>query len=332
MSRPRRVTLQDIADQLGITKMTVSRYLRAPDSVALKTREKIARAIEELGYIHSRVPGILSKAASKTVGIVIPSLSNQVFADLIKGIENVTEAAGYSTLIVHTGYDPLCEEEKVSLLLSYQVDALVLTQTNHTAKTRRRLSRAGVPVVEAMELPQEPLDMAVGLDHTQAAFDVVSSMINKGKRQIIYMAARMDPRTLLRQQGYEQAMARAHLTPVVIASDAHSSFTLGAVLMEQALSEYSHTDGVLCTNDDLAVGAMLYCQRINRDIPRDISIVGYNALNIGLAMEPKLTSVITPRQAMGEKCAQLLLARLCDEEPVETFIDMGYSLSAGGTL
>ena len=332
MSRPRRVTLQDIADQLGITKMTVSRYLRAPDSVALKTREKIARTIEELGYIHSRVPGILSKAASKTVGIVIPSLSNQVFADLIRGIENVTEAAGYSTLIVHTGYDPLCEEEKVALLLSYQVDALVLTQTNHTAKTRQRLSRAGVPVVETMELPQEPLDMAVGLDHTQAAFDVVSSMIKIGKRQVIYMAARMDPRTLLRQQGYERAMASARLTPIVIASNAHSSFTLGVTLMAQALADYPLTDGVLCTNDDLAVGAMLHCQQMNRDIPQDISIVGYNALNIGQTMAPKLTSVITPRQAMGEKCAKLLLARLCNEEPAETFIDMGYSLSIGGTL
>ena len=83
----KRPTLQDIADIVGVTKMTVSRYLRAPDSVAPATQAKIAEALTSLGYIKNRVPAILSKSSSKTIGIIIPSLSNQVFADLVQGVE-----------------------------------------------------------------------------------------------------------------------------------------------------------------------------------------------------------------------------------------------------
>ena len=98
-TRKRRPTLQDIADLTGVTKMTVSRYLRDPSAVAEGTRERIAAAVEELGYIPNRAPDMLSNATSKAIGILIPSLSNQVFSAVIHGIEAVTRPAGYQTLL-----------------------------------------------------------------------------------------------------------------------------------------------------------------------------------------------------------------------------------------
>ena len=105
-TRKRRPTLQDIADLTGVTKMTVSRYLRDPSAVAEGTRERIAAAVEELGYIPNRAPDMLSNATSKAIGILIPSLSNQVFSAVIHGIEAVTRPAGYQTLLAHYGYSP----------------------------------------------------------------------------------------------------------------------------------------------------------------------------------------------------------------------------------
>ena len=110
-TRKRRPTLQDIADLTGVTKMTVSRYLRDPSAVAEGTRERIAAAVEELGYIPNRAPDMLSNATSKAIGILIPSLSNQVFSAVIHGIEAVTRPAGYQTLLAHYGYSPEREEE-----------------------------------------------------------------------------------------------------------------------------------------------------------------------------------------------------------------------------
>ena len=331
MKSHRRVTLQDIADTLGITKMTVSRYLRDPEKVAGKTRIRIEQAIEELGYIQNRVPAMLSKSSSKAIGIVVPSLSNQVFAELVQGVEAITRQQGFSTLIAHTGYDPLMEEEKVAVLLSYQVDALILTQTDHTERTRKMLVAAGLPVAETMELPVEPIDIAVGLDHVAAASAATRRMIDAGRKAIVYLAARLDTRTLLRQKGYEMAMRNAGLKPVTVSTPAHSSFTTGSSLMQQALQRHPELDGVFCTNDDLAVGVMLHCFSHGKTVPEDVAVVGYNGLDVGQAMRPKLTSVVTPRYRIGEISAELLMRRIRGEILMEPGVNVGFSFTDGTT-
>jgi LacI family gluconate utilization system Gnt-I transcriptional repressor len=102
--KPRRPTLQDVADLVGITKMTVSRYLKDPALVSAAVQEKIAVALDTLGYIPNRAPDLLSNAKSKAIGVLLPSLTNQVFAEVIRGIESVTEPAGYQTMLAHYGY------------------------------------------------------------------------------------------------------------------------------------------------------------------------------------------------------------------------------------
>ncbi|MBD1565602.1 substrate-binding domain-containing protein [Vibrio sp. S12_S33] len=330
--RKTRPTLQDIADRVGVTKMTVSRFLRDPNSVAFATQAKIAAVIEELGYIQNRAPAMLSKSSSKAIGILLPSLSNQVFANLVQGIEYVTKARGYDTLIAHFGYSVQEEEEKIASLLSYQVDGLILTETHHSERTLQMLKAAGVPVVETMELPTEPIDMAVGLDHEQAAFHVVSNMVQSGKRNIAYFGARLDTRTQLRMTGYDRAMINAGLKPKHILTEEHSSFTLGGELLEQALQEIPDLNGVFCTNDDIAIGAMMKCAYKGLKVPQDISIVGYNALDIGQAISPKLTSVETPRFEIGKKSAELLLAVLAGETLEQRVFDLGFSVTNGESL
>ena len=330
--RKTRPTLQDIADRVGVTKMTVSRFIRDPNSVAEKTREKISEIINELGYIQNRAPAMLSKSSSKAIGILLPSLSNQVFANLVQGIELVTKQRGYHTLIAHCNYNELEEEEQIAFLLSYQVDGLILTETKHTEKTRQMLRTAGVPVVETMELPEQPIDMAVGLNHMEAAYHVINKMIANGKRHIMYFGARLDTRTKLRMEGYDKAMLEVGLTPQHVLTDEHSSFTLGGELLLDALKQNPELDGIFCTNDDIAIGAMMECANKGISVPDQISIVGYNALDIGQAISPKLVSVDTPRFEIGKKSAELLLDALAGKRQKNSLVDMGFSLTIGESL
>ena len=331
MNKKKTLTLQDIADELGITKMTVSRYFREPERVAKATRERIANIVETQGFVQNRAPALMSKAISKTIGVVIPSLSNQVFSSLVEGVESITQPAGFDILLAHTGYDPRVEERKVAMLLSYRVDGLILCETTHTPKTINMIKQSGIPAVEAMEIPDAPLDMAVGMDHRQASYETVSEMLKRDCRHVIYLAARLDNRTRLRQQGYEQAMWEAGLTPSSVATPFHSSFTQGQALMRQALDNYSRVDGVFCTNDDLAIGAMQYCMEKGIRIPADMAVVGFNALDIGQAMKPKLTSVVTPREEMGNKSAQLLIDAVNGKRSATSTYDLGYSLTNGNS-
>ncbi|KXF83438.1 substrate-binding domain-containing protein [Enterovibrio coralii] len=327
-----RSTLQDVADKVGVTKMTVSRYMRNPESVAKKTREKIAEAIEEIGYIENRAPAMLSKSSSKAIGILLPSLSNQIFASFVQGIETVTKAHGYETLLAHFSYDANEEEHKIASLLAYQVDGLILTETNHTKKTRQMIKNAGIPVVETMELPEKPIDMAVGMDHVHASYKVVKDMIASGKSSIAYFGARLDTRTRLRMEGYDKAMLEAGLTPKHVLTEEHSSFSLANQLLSHALEQHPDLDGVFCTNDDIAIGTLLCAQQRGIKIPEQLAVVGYNALDIGQTISPRLTSVDTPRFQIGEKSAEILLQRLRGEDVEEMIVDMGFKVTDGESV
>lgn len=130
--KKKRPVLQDVADRVGVTKMTVSRFLRNPEQVSVALRGKIAAALDELGYIPNRAPDILSNATSRAVGVLLPSLTNQVFAEVLRGIESVTDAFGYQTMLAHYGYKPELEEERLESMLSWNIDGLILTERTHT--------------------------------------------------------------------------------------------------------------------------------------------------------------------------------------------------------
>ena len=332
MTKNKRPTLQDIADYLGITKMTISRYLRNPDSVANGTQARIAEAIERFGYIPNRAPDILSNAKSRAIGVLVPSLTNQVFANVIRGIEQITDKAGYQTMLAHYGYSEKKEERRIESLLSYNVDGIILSESHHSEKTKKMLNVANIPVIEIMDTTEVGIQQVVGFDNIAAAQAMVETMINRGHRNVVYFAARQDKRTRLRQQGYENAMARHQLTPHVIATKEHSSFTLGGELLHQALETFPQIDGIFCTNDDIAIGAIFECQRLGIQVPKQIAVAGFYGHDVGQTITPQLATVITPRLDIGRIAAQELLARI-DNIPAQSAItNLGYQIHLGESI
>ena len=196
--KKKRPVLQDVADRVGVTKMTVSRFLRNPEQVSVALRGKIAAALDELGYIPNRAPDILSNATSRAVGVLLPSLTNQVFAEVLRGIESVTDAFGYQTMLAHYGYKPELEEERLESMLSWNIDGLILTERTHTARTLKMIEVAGIPVVELMDSQSPCLDIAVGFDNCEAARQMTAAIIARGHRHIAYLGARLDERTIIK--------------------------------------------------------------------------------------------------------------------------------------
>lgn len=331
-TKTKRPTLQDIADFLGVTKMTVSRYLRNPESVAAETRPKIAQAIEQFGYIPNKAPNMLFNARSRAIGVLVPSLTNQVFADVIKGIEQITDAAGYQTMLAHYGYSQAKEEQRIESLLSYHVDGLILSETGHSERTLKMLQTANIPVIEIMETGEIGSQQAVGFDNISASQAMTETMISRGRRQIVYFSARMDKRTQLKMQGYAQAMQKHGLSPHCLVTEQPSSFSLGAEQLRQALREYPDLDGIFCTNDDLAIGALFECQRLGIAVPEQIAIAGFHGHDVGQSLTPQLATVITPRLAIGERAARELLARINGETAFSPIINLGYQIHLGESI
>lgn len=331
--RNHRISLQDIATLAGVTKMTVSRYIRSPKTVAKATGERIAMIMEEINYVPNRAPGMLLNAQSYTLGVLIPSFQNQLFADILAGIESITSDHNYQTLIANYIYNKESEEESVINLLSYNIDGIILSEKHHTVRTVKFLRSAKIPIVELMDVQGAKMDMEVGFDNRQAAFDMVSTMLAKRqRRKIIYLGSKDDMRDEQRFCGYCDAMNQHQLEAYRINPRASSSIYLGSQLMAEAFKSHPDLDGVFCTNDDIAMGALFYCREHDLAVPERISIAGFHGLEMGKQMIPSLASVITPRFDIGRMAAQMLLNKLKNDALNHNTVDLGYQIYQGKTL
>jgi LacI family gluconate utilization system Gnt-I transcriptional repressor len=330
--RKSRPALQDVANAVGVTKMTISRYLRDSSAVSVDLQSKIRKALDDIGYIPNKAPGILSNSKSYSIGVLVPSLTNQVFSEVIRGIENILEPSGYQMMFAHYAYSIHSEEDRIRTLLSYNVDGLILSESTHTDQVRKMIDTAGIPVVEIMDSVSEPISQAIGFDNQAASAAMTQRMIDKGYSQIIYLAARMDVRTKQKLKGFEQTMVANGLLPTSVQTQDASSFSLGSELLKKALLEFPDLDGIVCTNDDLAIGALFECQRQKIRVPGEIAITGFHGHNIAREVVPRIATVYTPREKMGEIAASELLDRL-NNVPIEKKIfNLEYVVDDGETI
>ncbi|MGE6302035.1 LacI family DNA-binding transcriptional regulator [Serratia liquefaciens] len=323
-----RVTLQDIALLAGVTKMTVSRYLRTPEKVAAETAEKIAQVMKEVNF----TDGDEARSTQKPrIGVLIPSFNNQIFADLLAGIESITLEQGYQTLVVNYDYSRQREEEHIVQLLAYPIAGLILTDSEHTLRAEKYLTAAKIPVAQVMDLEGPEGRIAVGFDNFQAGYDMTEALLASGKRQVVYFGAMSDARDTKRFQGYCRAMEKQGLTPRQITPHRVSSVTVGSDMLTMARQLYPDLDGILCTNDDLAVGVLQECLRLGLRVPQDIALSGFHGLDIGKATTPGIASVITPRFDIGKVATEILLKRIKGVPCIER-VDLHYRISLGGTI
>ncbi|QDY40431.1 LacI family DNA-binding transcriptional regulator [Candidatus Pantoea soli] len=328
--KTQRITLDDIATLAGVTKMTVSRYLRTPEKVKRETAENIARVIAEIGYVADN-----SASASRTnpprIGVLIPSFHNQIFADVLAGIESVTRAHGYQTLVVNYDYNAQREEEQIATVLALDIKGLILTESVHTLRAEKYLNAATIPVAEVMGMTQARGRINVGFDNYQAGYDMTQMLLASGKRRVIYFGAMSDHRDEQRYAGYCDALAAAALPAGRIVPNQVSSVSVGTDMMTLARQRYPQMDAILCTNDDLAVGVLQECQAAGIAVPGTLAIAGFHGLEIGQATTPRLASVVTPRFEMGKVATEIVLKKI-HRQPTLEQVNLHYRLSAGGTL
>ncbi|ORJ26196.1 LacI family DNA-binding transcriptional regulator [Rouxiella badensis] len=326
--RNQRVTLQDIALLADVTKMTVSRFLRTPEKVSPETRERITKVMQEVGFPLEEAE---KKSKSKKIGILVPSFNNQIFSDLLAGIESVTSAQGYQTLVVNYDYSKDREEEHIINLLTYRLAGLILTDSVHTLKADKYLNAADIPVAQVMDLDDAHGRIAVGFDNFQAGFDMASALIASGKQHVVYFGSMSDPRDMKRYEGYRKAMENNQLTPQHITPNKVSSVSIGAGMLTMARQLNPQVNAVLCTNDDIAVGVLQECIRLGIQVPQQMAISGFHGLDIGLATTPALASVITPRFEIGKVAAEIMLKKI-NKTPTIERVDLHYRISLGGTI
>src|SRR3979490_1365993 len=186
-------TLSAVAKLAGVSSITVSRVVRLPDLVAPETRGRVEAAMRELGYVPNQLAGALASARTSSVGVLVPTIANSIFADTVQGLSDELEPLGYAVILAQSRYDAAREDHMLAALLSRRPEALIMVAWPATEGGPRLLRRAGIPVAETWDLPAAPIDAVAGFDNYQAGVAVARHLVAQGRRALAFSGG--DPPT-----------------------------------------------------------------------------------------------------------------------------------------
>ena len=323
------ITLQQIAFHAGCSLATVSRVLKGEGPVSDEMVRRVRRAAAELGYRPQPATGRAASRSQPIVGVLVPSVTNPVFAASLGGIQHRLQAANHGVLIAQSNYDPALEARAVRSLLEQRPTGLILTLCD--AKTSEALSAALPPTVLLNNRPVARFAAAVTVDNYRAGFELTRHMLDHGHRRILVVSGhfRSSDRARLRYDGYSAAMREAGVQPMEAVEipfvDGYENLDLATVLTQH------RPTAIIASNDLLALGVIAALRREGLAVPDDVSVAGFDGIALGRLMSPTLTTISMPDGDMGLAAAALLLD-IAENASGCRHLNLDCRLYAGGTV
>ncbi len=303
-------TIEDIARQLNLSAMTVSRALRGHSNVSEITRRKVLQAAQQLNYKPNRWARSLVTQKSHIIGIVIPDISHMFFAEIARGVEETIDSEGYDLLLCHSRRDPERERHELDMLMGSRVDGLIVAseQPQDDPRTFLELQERGVPFVLIDRFFRRLDCPYVGVNDRAVGRLATEHLIQLGHTCIAHILGPAVSTGLLRYQGYLKAM-KAHGIAVNPDWVVQGSFDndSGREAMLRLLAGKQRPTAIFAANDPSAIGVIEACREAGLRIPADISIVGAGNIEGAIHPSPFLTTADWPRLELGRTAAKMLL-------------------------
>lgn len=314
MSSSRSIpTLDDVARAAGVSTATVSRCLNTPERVIEKTRTKVMAAVEQLGYTPNFGARAMAAKRTFTIGAIIPTMENAIFARGLQAFQEALHARGYTLLVSSTGYKADVEAEQIRALVARGADGLLLIGRARDPSIYDFLQHRSIPTLIAWTFEQGNTQPSIGFDNHAAMKTLGAAVINEGHRHIGMISGIIDgnDRAAGRYAGICDAM-RAHGLDASAMPVIETSYDIenGAAAFEALMQHTPRPTVVVCGNDVLAVGAMKRARDMGLSIPEDVSITGFDDLELAQIVTPELTTVHVPHQEMGRRAAEELVTML----------------------
>lgn len=324
-----------VAEAAGVSKMTASRVLRGEGGYSEKTKAKVMAQVDALGYLPNRLATLFAGDTTSTfVGVSIPDLGNEVFAQVLEGIDHKLGSHGYQTVLGLTQHTLAQEESWIETVLSWQPAGLILTGRSHSPRALEMLKNAGIPIVEIWDLNSSPLDMNVGLAHFDSGYEMGRYLVGLGYRAFGYVGTSHDTANAAsrRLEGFSKAVSDGGGTLVrQFCLHDTANFYPGFYGTEQLLATGAKVECIHYQNDSMAFGGFQYCERIGLSIPDDIGIAGWGDMPISSVLKKRLTSIHVPHLKLGQAAAEAMVSRLKGEAVADSR-DIGFRLVPGQTV
>ena len=318
----RPLTLRDVSEASGVSEMTVSRVLRNRGDVSAATREKVLATAKQLGYVPNKIAGALASQRVNLVAVIIPSLSNMVFPEVLSAISAVLEETDLQPVVGVTDYMPEKEERVLFEMLSWR-------------PSRAMLKASGIPVIEIMDTDGIPIDAAVGISHRRAGRQIAKAILKQGYENIGFMGTKMplDHRARKRFEGFTEELARNGVEIMDQEFYSGGSALAKGREMTKAMMERSpDLDFLYYSNDMIGAGGLLWLMEAGYDIPGRIGLAGFNGVELLQGLPRQLATMDACRRDIGTRAAQILVERLDGGGTEERVFEMTPTISFGDTL
>lgn len=310
------VTIYDVAREAGVSMATVSRVVNNNPNVKPQTRKKVFEAIERLGYRPNAVARGLASKKTTTVGVVIPDISNSIFAEVARGIEDIANMYHYNIILCNADKRKEKEIRVINTLLEKQVDGLVFMGGTVTEEHIQAFRTSAVPIVLCATTSNVVDIPSVDIDHETAASDAVELLIQNGHRRIAMISGTLEDSALgfLRYQGYKKSLEKAGIAVneqyVRVGNYRYES---GNESMKFFLERSDRPTAIFAANDEMAIGAIHAIQDAGLKVPEDISVVSVDNIRMASMVRPLLTTVAQPMYDIGA-VSMRLLTKLMNKE------------------
>ncbi|SMB79477.1 transcriptional regulator, LacI family [Pasteurella testudinis DSM 23072] len=306
-----RVTLADVAKQVGVGPMTVSRALRTPERVSESLRQKIESAVKQLGYVPNSAARALASLSSRNVVVVTSSLTSSENCLILSALQQSLKMQNLQLVILIANGTSWFKE-----LINNAPAAIILLNLRCPPEERKWIENSTIPTIEIGIIQHQPLGINIGIDSRTAMQTLIPYLLKKGYRTIGLLSAMQDIAAFQQYlESWQSALLSRHISPhLVLHRPSEVNFSTGAALLNDALLEWGQIDACVFLSDELACGALCELARKHIAVPHDIAIVGMGGLDIGNVIHPRLTTLQIPYEKMGELAGKKLQALLQQED------------------
>lgn len=305
--------IKDVAEQAGVSVTTVSHVINGTRFVSHPVVQRVNAAVQSLGYVPSAVARSLKHKVTRTLGMMIPNNSNPYFAEIIRGVEGRCFEAGYNLILCNSNDDVQRQAAYVRVLTEKRIDGLILVCSGSEAAVMSALQDIRIPLVLLdREIPGMPESDLVEVNHTRGAALATHHLLDLGHTRIACISgpAGLPPSTQ-RRAGWKQALSEKNV-PRWEGDLARGDFSArgGYQAMQTLLKRRPNFSAVFVCNDLMALGALAAAREAGISVPYQLSVVGFDDIELAVFSSPPLTTVAQPKQKMGRMAADLLLERL----------------------
>ena len=317
--RQGRATIVDVARRAGVSKSTVSLVLRGSSLVADSTRERVAEAMTELGYIYHRGAATLRGAKSGVIGMVINDLSNPFYVELAIGIERACQGGAYIPFLANTAENPVRQQQVIRSMREHGAAGLVLAPAIGASASELKPLLAGLPVVQVMRRLPGLKASLVAPENKEGARKATAHLIANGHKRIAFVGGL--PSMLVRDErlaGYRVALQEAGIPlDLSLVVETTINYAGGGAAAPQLLNLHEPTTAALCFNDVVAIGLVRGLAEAGVSVGVDFAVIGFDDIEEAKHTLPALTSVVVNGRDLGSRAAQLLMRHLAsgDFEP-----------------